>query len=107
MTVAHEQASDAGRRLLASLVDQINETNPTRIFAVIPNGASVSDGFRPFTVGELARAVDYTARWIENILGRPSRRETLAYMATNDVRYFIFVLACNKTGYRVSALFTL
>ncbi|OJJ68372.1 hypothetical protein ASPBRDRAFT_68538 [Aspergillus brasiliensis CBS 101740] len=100
MTVAHEQASDAGRRLLASLVDQISATNPTRIFAVIPNGASVSDGFRPFTVGELARAVDYTARWIENILGRPSRRETLAYMATNDVRYFIFVLACNKTGYR-------
>ncbi|GLA21562.1 putative NRPS-like protein biosynthetic cluster [Aspergillus niger] len=100
MTVALEQAGDAGRRLLASLVDQISGTNPTRVFAVIPKGASVSDGFCPFTVGELAQAVNYTARWIEDILGRPSRRETLAYMATNDVRYFIFVLACNKTGYR-------
>jgi acyl-CoA synthetase (AMP-forming)/AMP-acid ligase II len=100
MTSTTDDTDNAGRRLAASLVDRISRTNPTTTFAVIPKGAAVSDGFRPFMFAELAKAVDYTAHWLQNTFGRPLWRETLSYMAANDVRYFVFVLACNKTGYQ-------
>jgi acyl-CoA synthetase (AMP-forming)/AMP-acid ligase II len=71
---------------------------------VIPKGAEVSDGFYSMTIRELAHAVNYTSWWIERNLGRSSNFETLAYMSSNDVRYIVFVIACNKTGYKVSFL---
>jgi acyl-CoA synthetase (AMP-forming)/AMP-acid ligase II len=89
------------KRLLSTTVDDAAEKEPERRFAVIPKGSELSDGFMNLTMKELARAVDCMAWWIESVIGEGKPRETLAYMASNDVRYCIFLLACQKTGHQV------
>lgn len=89
-------------RLFAAVIDELAEKTPDRKFCSMPKGPNVSDGFRDITVKEIAKAVNYTAWWIEKRLGRSDNFETLSYMAANDVRYLVFILASNKTGYKVS-----
>ncbi|KAJ9237119.1 putative nonribosomal peptide synthetase [Paecilomyces variotii] len=94
------QTQKPGRRLLATAIDDAAQREPDRKVFVIPKGTQVSDGFRDFTMGELAQAINYTSWWIEKNIGRSSHFETLAYIAANDIRYLIFLVACNKTGYK-------
>ncbi|KAJ5408352.1 hypothetical protein N7509_002235 [Penicillium cosmopolitanum] len=88
------------KRLLLTSVDDAAEKEPDRRFAVIPKGSELSDGFMNLTMKELARAVNCMAWWIESVIGKGKPRQTLAYMASNDVRYCIFLLACQKTGHQ-------
>lgn len=94
----------AGKRLLANLVDDVAATDPDRRFAVIPQGPELSDGFQTLSMKGLSRAVNFLCSWIESTIGPARSRETLAYVGSNDVRYCIFVLACQKLGYQVGAL---
>lgn len=89
------------KRLLAKTVDLAAEQDPDRLFAVVSRGAELADGFQNMTMKDLARAVNFMSWWIESTLGPRRSRETLAYMGSNDVRYCIFHLACQKTGYQV------
>lgn len=92
------------KRLLAQIVDHAAETDPSRRFAVIPRGQEVSDGFQDLFMKDLAKAVNFMCWWIESTIGPAQSRETLAYLGSNDVRYGIFLLACQKTGYQVRNL---
>ncbi|KAJ5162913.1 uncharacterized protein N7500_004743 [Penicillium coprophilum] len=89
------------KRLLATTVDERAESSTNQVFAVIPRGSEISDGFKNFSFKDLAWAVNFTCWWIESNIGPAQDPETLAYMGRNDVRYFIFMLACQKTGYQV------
>lgn len=89
------------KRLLATTVDDHAKHNPSNVFAVIPQGAEVSHGFRSLSMKDLAQAVNGMCWWVEETIGSAQSPETLAYMGGNDVRYFIFMLACQKTGYQV------
>ncbi|KAJ5760131.1 hypothetical protein N7520_007287 [Penicillium odoratum] len=88
------------RRSMATVVDRAAELDPERLFAVIPQGSELSDGFQSLTMKGLSQAVNFLCWWIENNIGTDSPRETLAYMGSNDVRYCIFLLACQKTGHQ-------
>ncbi|KUM60291.1 hypothetical protein ACN42_g6826 [Penicillium freii] len=88
------------KRLLARTVDDRAETNPNQRFAVIPQGSEISNGFQIISIKDIARAVNFMCWWIESIIGPAQSPETLAYMGSNDVRYFIFMLACQKIGYQ-------
>ncbi|KAJ5694125.1 hypothetical protein N7536_004537 [Penicillium majusculum] len=88
------------KRLLARTVDDRAETNPSQRFAVIPQGSEISNGFQTISIKDLAQAVNFMCWWIESVIGPAQFPETLAYMGSNDVRYFIFMLACQKTGYQ-------
>ncbi|KAJ5961009.1 uncharacterized protein N7479_008159 [Penicillium vulpinum] len=88
------------KRLLATTVDDHAETNPSQRFAVIPQGPEISNGFQDLSIKDLAQAVNFMCWWIENTIGPAQSPETLAYMGSNDVRYFFFMLACQKTGYQ-------
>lgn len=100
--MADQSRENARGKLFAAVVDDLAQRTPDRKVCTIPKGPNISDGFRDVTVKELAKAVNYTAWWIEKRLGRSANLETLSYMAANDIRYLVFVLACNKTGYKVS-----
>lgn len=89
------------KRLLARTVDDRAETNPSQRFAIIPQGSEISSGFQDISIKDLARAVNFMCWWIEIIIGPAQFPQTVAYMGNNDVRYFIFMLACQKTGYQV------
>jgi acyl-CoA synthetase (AMP-forming)/AMP-acid ligase II len=96
---------EKSKRLLLTSVDDAAENEPDRRFAVIPKGLELSDGFMNMSMKELARAVNCMAWWIESVIGEGKPRETLAYMASNDVRYVIFLLACQKTGHQVPTIY--
>lgn len=92
------------KRLLAKTLDLVAKQDPDRLFAVVPQGPELTDGFQNMSMKDLARAVDFMCWWIEDTLGPSGSRETLAYMGSNDVRYCIFHLACQKTGYQVRSM---
>ncbi|KAI2717518.1 hypothetical protein CBS147332_4398 [Penicillium roqueforti] len=90
------------KRLLATTIDEQAETKPTQRFAVISQGLDLSNGLRDISIKDLAQAVNFMCWWIESIIGpaHSDSPETVAYMGGNDVRYLIFFLACQKTGYQ-------
>lgn len=89
---------------MAQVIDSLAVTEPNRKVCTVPRGSSVSDGFVDFTLKELAHAVNYTSWWIEKSLGCSSSNETLTYIGANDIRYVAVVIACNKTGFKVSTM---
>jgi hypothetical protein len=91
----------AGKRIMAKIVDDAAATDPDRKFAIIPNGPELSDGLQTVTMKQASNATNFFCNWIEKTIGPAQNRETLTYMAANDVRYWFFVLACQKLGYQV------
>ncbi|KAI9037627.1 NRPS-like enzyme [Aspergillus affinis] len=89
-----------GRRLLSRVVDYAAQREPERLFAVILRDLNVSDGFQNPTMKELAHVVTPLCWWIEKAIGPAISQERLAYIGINDVRYYVFVLACQKLGYK-------
>lgn len=86
--------------LIATLLRRA-EIEPDRIYGSFPLTDNVQDGFRDFTVGELARAVDVCAWLIETSFGLGAGYETLLYMGVGDFRYAIIFFAAIKCGYKV------
>jgi hypothetical protein len=90
-----------GKRLIAHTVDDLAAREPDRVWATIPLGPEISDGFRDITVKQLASAVNSVAWWIESKIGRSDYFEVLAYLGLSDVRYAILFFAAVKCGYVV------
>ncbi|KAF3384527.1 Iterative polyketide synthase CazM [Penicillium rolfsii] len=89
----------ATKRLLSKVVDDAAQREPERVFAVIPRGLNIADGFQNLTMKGLSHIVNSLCWWIENTIGPATSRERLAYFGMNDVRYCAFILACQKLGY--------
>lgn len=94
-----------GKRTLATVVDRLVEENPTRLVCKAPNGPRVADGFSCLNIGMLSKAVDSTAWLITESFGTSSKNEVLLYLGESDIRYLVFVVACQKTGYKASLFF--
>lgn len=92
-----------GKRLMSHTLDHLGQHNPDGVACTIPrNLSTLEDGFRDLTFGDLAHIVNYTAWWIEKAYGRSDNHGTIAFIGANDVRYLAIMIACNKTGYKVS-----
>jgi acyl-CoA synthetase (AMP-forming)/AMP-acid ligase II len=89
-----------GRRLFAAVVDEKARKHPRQKFCILPNGESPGEGFHDVCFKDIARVVDQMSWWIAGTLGFGDD-QTVAYLGTNDIRYLIVFLSCNKTGYRV------
>jgi hypothetical protein len=92
-----------GQRLVVSMVDETAATDPSRHWMSIPVSSEAKDGWREVTFGDLANAVNRVARQILDTCGPASADAfpTIAYIAPNDARYIIFLLAAVKAGYKV------
>ncbi|GLA50743.1 putative NRPS-like protein biosynthetic cluster [Aspergillus niger] len=89
------------KRLLTTEIDAIAESNPGRRFCVMPRGSELSDGLQEISIKDLARGINFLCWWIEAQAGTNAPDgSTVAYMGANDIRYFIFIIACHKTGYK-------
>ena len=58
-----------GERLVPAAIDFRAQATPDRIFAFLPKGDSLQDGFSPLTYAALAKAIDETAWWLDEMLG--------------------------------------
>ena len=90
-----------GRRLVPQVLDELAVTDPKRVYAAIPKTADVKDGYQDITVADLARCVNFTAKWIEDKFGRSDVFETITYVGLSDLRGIVTLLAAIKTGYKV------
>lgn len=87
--------------MIPQIVDELANTDPTRIYASFPRSTNVSDGFRDVTFRELAQAADAASWWLERKIGRSDSSETLAYMGLSDIRYTVVFLAAVKCGFKI------
>lgn len=102
-------SAPVGQRLISQLIDSLAENDPKRRFCIAPKGPELSDGVRTVSIQELARAVNSLAWWIETHVGKgsPLQPPTIAYIGSQDIRYIIVVVACQKVGYKVGSSFVL
>ncbi|KAK4893661.1 hypothetical protein LTR49_028473 [Elasticomyces elasticus] len=95
------------QHLLPAAIDYRAKHTPNRVFAILPKGDSLADGFFNLTYAGLAKAVDSTAWWLEDVLGAiPTEHKftdfpTVPYIGPNDYRYHLLLLAAMKTGRKV------
>ena len=94
-----------GRRLIPQLIDQRAEESPELPLWSIPVSSALVDGFRDISYGQVARAINRAAWWIDEKVGKSTTFETLAYMGPPDLRYAVLTVAAQKTGHTVSRTF--
>jgi hypothetical protein len=90
-----------GRRLLPHILDDDAVENPGRVYAAVPKTSNVKDGYLQVTIGDLARCVDFMAKWIEDKFGKSTNFETITYIGLSELRGPVTFLAAVKTGYKV------
>jgi hypothetical protein len=90
-----------GRRLMPVVLDELASTEPNRLYAAIPKSADINDGFRDVTVADMARCVNFMARWIEDVYGRSEGFETISFIGIPDLRGAAVFQAAVKCGYKV------
>lgn len=90
-----------GKRTLATVLDQLAKHCPAKLVCRAPNGPRVADGFWSLNIEDLSKAVDATAWLIRESFGVSDKSEILLYLGDDDVRYLVFIVACQKTGYKV------
>ena len=101
ITMETDSLTTYGKRLIPEVLDRLADSDPNRVYAAIPKTSDVNDGYRDITVGDLARCVDFMAKWIEERFGRSDNFETITYIGLSDLRGPATLLAAIKTGYKV------
>ncbi|XXH01320.1 hypothetical protein Hte_007678 [Hypoxylon texense] len=90
-----------GRRLVPRVLDDLAGKDPHRVYAAIPKTSDVNDGYHDISVADLARCVDFMAKWLEDKFGTSSNFETITYIGPSDLRGPATLLAAIKTGYKL------
>ncbi|KAJ5527212.1 Male sterility NAD-binding [Penicillium frequentans] len=94
------------QRTLLRITDDIAFSDPDRLYCVQTISPDVSQGWKDINFSGLVAAANRMALWIEENVAPSSKPETLAYVATNDVRYVAFVIACMRLRHTALLLST-
>ncbi|GAM35598.1 hypothetical protein TCE0_017f04050 [Talaromyces pinophilus] len=85
--------------LLPTIVDQLARDQPNGLWGEYPKSkTTLGDGYEELTYKQFANAVNGVAHQIEKQIGRRDTREPLAYIAANDPRCSIALIAAMKVG---------
>ncbi|KAJ5654047.1 hypothetical protein N7490_001050 [Penicillium lividum] len=84
------------QKTLLRLTDDIAANHPDQLYCVQSISPDISQGWKDITFSGLSNATNRMALWIQENVAPSSEPETLAYVATNDVRYVAFILACMR-----------
>lgn len=92
-----------GRRLYVHVVDETARAEPDGTWIYAPRSSVARDGWRAITWRQHANAVNRTANWLVERLGKPVPKSfpSLAYVGPNDARYLVLFAAGVKAGYQV------
>lgn len=89
---------------MPQVVDDLAATVPDRVYAAIPKTSDVKDGYRDITIADLARCVNFMARWLEGRFGKSKTFETITYVGLSDLKGIATLLAAIKVGYKVGCI---
>ncbi|KAL8885719.1 MAG: hypothetical protein Q9215_006473 [Flavoplaca cf. flavocitrina] len=100
--VVFQKSHASASRLIHLIPDELAEAVPDHPLFSFPTTAKPSDDcFRDVSSKCFANAINRTAWYIKDLLGPPTSFETVAYMGSNDIRYFLFMFAAIKVGYKM------
>lgn len=103
MSTISGTAPNTSEMLLPTVVDHIAKTDPNAVWLEFPKSPTdYSLGYEAITYAKFANAVNGMAHFLEKTLGKRTSIEPLAYLAPNDARCGITILAAIKAGYAVS-----
>ena len=88
------------QRLLPQVVDSFAAEDPTHVLGMVAKSEDISQGFTCLATLDLARAVDFTAHWLDSLRSiTPGSSEIIAFIGRQDFRYWVLELASIKTGH--------
>ncbi|OAQ97692.1 hypothetical protein LLEC1_03573 [Akanthomyces lecanii] len=92
-----------GRRLYVNVVDETAKAHPDRAWIFAPRSSDERDGWKAITWRQHANAVNRTANWLVEQLGKPEHKTfpSIAYVGPNDARYLALFGAASKAGYQI------
>ncbi|KAL3475147.1 hypothetical protein BJX99DRAFT_259614 [Aspergillus californicus] len=92
----------AEKKLLPAIIDKIAQREPNTLWGEYPSSpTSFSEGFKPITYAQFANAVNGCAHFITKALGKSNTGEPLAWLAPNDPRCSIALVAAIKAGFKL------
>ncbi|KAI9654966.1 MAG: hypothetical protein M1821_005719 [Bathelium mastoideum] len=90
------------KQLLNHIIDGFANVRPEQAWAKIPRHMQdYSQGSRKVTYRMFANAINGTAWWLVDKLGKSEKFRTLAYFGVWDPRYIILLLGAVKAGYKM------
>ncbi|KAL8826985.1 MAG: hypothetical protein Q9191_003458 [Dirinaria sp. TL-2023a] len=101
--MAVKSSTEYGKRLIPQILDSLASAEPDRIIYSVAAFSDRSHGFRHISARKFAKAVDTTAWWLCDQVGKPTLIQTVGYIGPHDVRHILLTYACVKAGY--AALF--
>ena len=87
---------------MLQIFDHIAANDPQRLYFIQPVSSDISEGWEDILFPDLVGAINRMALWIQENVTTSSQGETLAYVATNDIRYVAFIFACMRLRHTVS-----
>ncbi|KAI5860467.1 putative NRPS-like enzyme [Durotheca rogersii] len=88
-------------RLIHLIPDDLAAEVPNHILFSYPRTKDLQDGFVDITAKCFANAINRGCWYLESLLGKAQSFETIGYMGTNDIRYFILMFAAIKARYKM------
>lgn len=93
------QSSEA---LLPQVAGHAAEQSSSRTIDLDIDGDWETEGYRNLSFGQVAKAVDAMAFWLDENLDVDKQFEPFAYYGSKDFQYAVVVLAAIKTGRKAS-----
>ncbi|KAL8722330.1 MAG: hypothetical protein Q9225_001178 [Loekoesia sp. 1 TL-2023] len=101
--MAMNTLTEYGKRLIPQILDNLASAEPDRIIYSVATFSDISHEFRHISARTFAKAVDKTAWWLHDQVGKPTLIQTVGYIGPHDIRHILLTYACVKAGY--AALF--
>lgn len=88
------------QRLLPQVLDSFAAEDPDHILGMAARSEDLTQGFLTITTSQLRHAVNWTAFWLDSQKCFSTQStETIAYIGSQDFRYWILELASIKVGH--------
>lgn len=94
LQMAMDSSTAYGKRLIPQILDSLASAEPDRIIYSLATFPDISHEFRHISARTFAKAVDKTAWWLQNQIGRPISIHTVGYIGPRKLfKLNIVVLA--------------
>lgn len=98
----------ARTELLPTIIDQLAHDELDTLWGEYPTSTrTLDEGYKQLSYKQFANAVNGVANQIETTLGKRDTGEPLAFLAANDPRCAIALVAAIKAGFHASRFTTL
>lgn len=82
--MAMDTPTEYGRRLIPQILDRLASTEPDRIIYSVATFSDDTHSFRHISARIFANAVNKTAWWLHDQIGRPMLLETVGYIGPRE-----------------------